>query len=326
MKRQMIKFLSLSLMLCLFFITNSFANPTLKTITKEVQGQGETENLAVSNAIINGITQENGTYVNSVNAVINAYTQGEGEISIGPLTLPLSGNMLAQENISAIKAATKGSVVSYKLLKSSQKDKQWFVTLEMTFAKYSGIKQSKEKQNQYSLTVLPFKLNTLVSPSAQYSVHAVSLLSQTITDNLSQSNDFRMVDRNIHDLNAYKNEINILQSGNVTSLEQGRLGQMIGSDYIVTGTVNLLRVENISKDYYGTNFNHYIAQMTVNYRLIEMATMQLRYSDTISVSIPQEEITQLLQNPDNNLSVVEQMLVEKAGNQISQAILQHIEK
>ncbi|MCF6764588.1 CsgG/HfaB family protein [Thiotrichales bacterium 19S3-7] len=300
---------------------NLYASPTLKTETRTVQGQGDSLNLAISNALINGVAEVNGTYVNAINAVINEKAVATGYVTIGNQRYPVNANILSQDTISAIKAATSGVVVNYQLTKKEQKDNQYYVTLNMTFAQYKGIDQSQANAKKYSFAVLPFQLAPSAAEGPISPARSISLLNQSLVTDISQSGQFRMIDRNNADLGQYAKEVAILSSGNVNSLNKARLSQMIGADYLLVGTIDELTIKNEKQKFYGSDFDHYIASTTVNFRLVEMATMEILYADTVTVSIPEDQITKILQDPDNSLKTVEQQLINKASQTISQKVL-----
>ncbi|MCF6775228.1 CsgG/HfaB family protein [Thiotrichales bacterium 19X7-9] len=300
---------------------NVYANPTLTTETRDIQGQGDTLNLAISNAIINGVSEVNGTYVNSINAVINEKAIAKGYVTIGNQSYPVSADILSQDNISAVKAATAGTVLNYQLIKKEQKDNQWYVTLKMTFAQYKGISKSDAHAKKYSFAVLPFQLAPSAAEGPIAPNRSISLLNQSLVTDISQSGQFRMIDRNNADLSQYAKEAAILASGNVNNLDKARLSQMIGADYLLVGTIDQLNIKNEKQKFYGSSFDHYVASTTINFRLVEMATMEILYADTVTVSIPEDQITKLLQDPDNDLKTVERLLINKASRAISEKVI-----
>lgn len=318
MRRLFSSWKTILLILSLCFFTNAFAKQTLTTETRNVKGQGDTLNLAISNALIQGVSEINGTYVNSVNAIINEKLTAKGNVTVDQTQTPVHVDLLAQENISAVKTATHGVILNYQLLNQEEKNNTYFVTLQITFAKYQKI-DSKKEDKRYSLAVLPFQLITTQGATNQISY----LLNQALMTKLSQSKKFRIVDRNNLDLSEYQKEVHILASGNVNNLDKARLGQLIGADYLLVGTINQFKVTDKTREFYGAKFDHYIATATINVRLLEMATMEIHDADTITVTIPEAEINEILQDPDNDAQTIRDLLINKLASAISRKILQY---
>ncbi|MCF6807495.1 CsgG/HfaB family protein [Thiotrichales bacterium 19S9-12] len=319
-----------SIFLCLFtlvlglFSANLYASPTLTTVTKDIEGSGSTLNLAIGNAIINGVGQVNGAYVKSVSAVIDQKSVDQGYVRIANQVYPVSADILSRDNLSAIQAATNGAVISYQVKDQKQLDNdQWQVTLTMTFAQYQAIEKSPEKQKQYSLAILPFQITPQAAKGPISPKRSQDLLNQALTDNLIKANRYRMIDRNHSDLKNYNQEVALLTSGNANKLDQARLSQLIGADLLLVGNIDQLKITTEKREFYGSTFDHHIAEATINFRLIEMATLAVLHSDTVTVDIPEDEINQILVDPDNNLQTVEQALITKTAKTISDNLLNY---
>lgn len=160
-------------------------------------------------------------------------------------------------------ASSSGIVHAFRILKQEQVDGVWQVRISAKIAKYNGSALSK----RLKVAVLPFrKANGAATSGYENSVrdHLVSILSG--------AGKVAVLDRDYSQENAA--EISQLHSEDFNKDEAVKLGQRLGADYILVGTVNAavhtdsVYMQALGQRVYGDSH----AKAKISYRLIEAAT------------------------------------------------------
>ena len=101
--------------------------------------------------------------------------------------------------------------------------------------------------------------------------------------NLTQSRKFTMLDRDFDA--AINNELARLSSPNASAADLTRLGQQLGTDYLVVGSITFynIRGEVNKVTGYVNPLSNIMAE--VNYRVLLVATGQLKWIDTVKIDI-----------------------------------------
>jgi hypothetical protein len=112
-------------------------------------------------------------------------------------------------------------------------------------------------------------------------------------------------------MSEYLSEKDLIISESKSIEEQVKIGGILGADYIVVGKIGQASIgrKNNALDIIGESASSYSAEIDIDYRIIVLATRQVKWSDTISLSIDQEDIDRITRN--------------KQDNAASQAILSH---
>ena len=282
--------------ICIIFLTISIGNtssPTLSITMHTSHGSAKSINAAITRAIINGVAELNGAYVGSVKAIVSEDAIAKGYVKVGGnIYYPVNANIMSRDSISAIKIATHGIILGYIVLDKKHIGDMWYVSIQLKVAKYQKIASG----TKYSIAILPFRMDDAIMPGFEVS----KVLNQKLVNKISNEGEFQVIDRNMHDLLSYSKEVAILSSGNVSNLNKARLKQMVGADYLLVGTVNQFIVKSNKREYYGASFHNYEVKVIINFRLVEMATMEIHYSDTITETIPGNRVRKILENPNNN--------------------------
>lgn len=307
--------------LVIFIISFSYASsPTTMYISHITQGYGKDINEAVENAILNGMREVNGIYIDNIKVIVDSRTHRDGYSIFNDYQYKtINSNILSKESILAVKEATKGFIKKYKLISQRKTIDGWNVTIKLNIAKYKTIKES----SKYSIAVLPFKV--LKSNQKDYEISKI--LNQLLKDRIVKSKTLQLVARDKNSLSGYLKEVRLLNSKNINPIERNKLNQLVGIDYLLIGSVDEFMIREYAKNFYGTKFNGYQVKARVNYRLIEMATMKIYYSDTFEYTLPDPSISKLLASSnENSVMPLRNFLLEKVANRISLNIRNIIKK
>ena len=154
----------------------------------------------------------------------------------------------------------------------------YVVQLSVKVAKY---KQSKQL-DRLRMAVTGLYIDNTVSDRSKADKTAYDLQMRVI-DYLTQTRRFAMLDRNnLADTDA---ELNLIASSGMATKELARLGNKVGTDYLVVMTLNALDTRVTEKK---MRTNNKIRKTTVVFaevavRILDVATSQIKFADTIMI-------------------------------------------
>ena len=272
----------LILIITLFLnINSSFAK--LSTIEVTTEGTGTTKQLAILDGLKNAITQVNGAVVGASTAVsISEVSSSQDQNS------SYESSQAFQQNI---KSATKGVVQGFDVISVTQNPdlgNLFVIEMNVKVAKYKKSKQLKRLR----MAVSNFYISKDLSKSKTANKFAFDVQDKLI-DLLTQTRKFAMLDRQF--LKDQQKELNFINSPDVPTEEMARLGNKAGTDYIITGVLkDLKKVTNTKKmQSTGKVFKNTKYTAELNYRIIDIATSQVKFSDTTSISISSGSVKKL---------------------------------
>jgi hypothetical protein len=107
-------------------------------------------------------------------------------------------------------------------------------------------------------------------------------LRRAVTDYLTQTRRFAMIDRDF--LASTQKELEFIASGNTPTIELARLGNKVGTDYLVLMTLNKLTNQQTSRIYKTARVQKTTKQfgVDVSIRIIDVATSQIKFAYTIA--------------------------------------------
>ncbi len=271
-------------------------------------GVGTTRENAINNALIEAIGQMKGVYIEkssaSEDAIINS-TKGS------------SATFKFNSNINKL---TRGRVNSYKIKNVKQIG-------EYKYRAVVGIKKVKitkkyktpglNPNKRRKLAVFPFEYkNSYVIFNRNEDGKQVSdRFTQSLVTKITQARKFTVLDR--ENSKYYQAEKNFLLSGNSSKDELLKLGKRLGVDYMVVGKILDLKIGKVTE----TNnigipeTSRLVCNATISYRILMMATQQIKWSETLSKSF------NLKENRDINSA---EAIVAIASDKISSYILENI--
>ncbi len=224
-------------------------NVHAKTESVEATGWGPTKETAIESALINAIKQVNGVDVNSASLKQMSQLRTQDE----------SLRKIALDNVTQMKS--KGQIKSYQIISDHCAD-ECEVVLSVQVPKYKSPGLSTDKRRK--IAVVPFS----------------GRFARDFSDNLQmllvQSRRFAVLDRE-HD-RLYQNEKHLLLSADTAISEKMRLGQVLGLDYLVVG--ELSPEYSAASSLTGENAGQ---RNKVHYKIINLATRQIKWQDQMSL-------------------------------------------
>ncbi len=267
------------LIICLLFLS-LFAQAGIVTkksiITEQGIGIGLTRASAVNNAILEALEQLNGVSIKKITFISNKTINST------------NGNEAKYIYNSAIKKFTSGRVDSYKILDViDYGDGRFEASVEITKTKVSKKYKTPgySAKNRRAIVIVPSytNKNRYFILNQSKSAYDLSLkLTQELVSSVTQTRKFSVLDR--EDNEAYRNEKALIRSRDTSTDEFLKLGQVLGTDYLLVTNITEF---SISKD---NNQDAIVANMsssyktsaTIQFRIIAMATRQIKWSNTSS--------------------------------------------
>jgi len=307
------------LVLCIFFA------PTLLLGEDEVQvfdisGTGITRSDAIQNGLIEALQQAKGVTIDSRKSFAKSIQQ------INRSGSEMDSQQVKVSSLSSglVKEATRGVIQQYRVVEASQDDTgEWLALLEVTLHRYKtpGISPHSRRK----IAVIPFytsqrsfSFNGRWIPSWKIS----NQLSQKIVTELTQSRKFSVLDRDY--TTAFLQERNFVLSQNTPSSEHAKAGEALGVDYLLLGSVtdaSLKRtrekvavIDEIVSSYEGT--------IIADYRIMVMATRQIKWSDTVSITLDGKDL-EALSNSDSP-ELQQQALLNYGAEMVVQRAMENI--
>lgn len=309
----------LAVFIFLLFITVPLsADEVTKIIT--VTGYGMSHTHAVQNGLIEAVKQLNGVSINSKKTFakkiqresVSKNGKNSGKIAIGA------------QNQSYVKEATSGLINGYKIVESRQKDKNdWVVKLSVKIKRYKtpGISPHSRRK----IAVIPFSTTN----GAYYFLGgqtASSEISRQFTQKLvteiTQTRKFSVFDREY--IHTFLQERNLVLSPDAKRSEQMKIGEVLGVDYLLAGKISKAGLKRIpyTIEVTGETGYNYMASFNVDYRIMVMATRQIKWSDTVALSLTDAEIRKTA--PALNGDQIQQALLTIAAKQVIHKAMENI--
>jgi curli biogenesis system outer membrane secretion channel CsgG len=272
-----------------------------------VFGYGNTRVEAVQSGLIEAIKQRKGVSID----VVRDSVRQMNKIFFSVNDVDVNMTDFSNKSNSNIKEITSGTVQKYSILSlAKNNDNEWETQLEITFKKYRapGITPHSRRK----IAIMPFRtlMPSYKVNSNRYTDYEFSKsFNQHLTNHLTQARRFTILDREY--INEYLIERNIILSSNSSTDEKIKIGEALGADYIVVGKIGQASIgrKDTSIDIIGENRSSYKAEFDIDYRIIVLATRQVKWSDTVSLSLDTETVDRITRN--------------KQDNAASQAILSH---
>jgi curli biogenesis system outer membrane secretion channel CsgG len=244
------------------------------------QGVGVNLNNAINAALVEAISQVNGKSVESQQVLKTLETIKEGT----------SGNnyALQEDYAKQVATKTKGAIKSYTIEQQSRTaDGRFQVTVNAQVAIYKRAKSSNRKR----IALMPLRTRDAYRVNgANLNPLAVSeIVGQAVVDNLVSSRRFTVLDRDY--MAELLSEEQLIQSSRVPVEEMARLGQTLAADMIFVGTLDHLNVGKRSRTMSsGRKIEYLEGQAQLSYRIIDVATKQIKFSKTQTITIDQDSL------------------------------------
>ncbi len=303
------------LFICLLVFSPNllFAVQTITTV--QVKGFGVTRGEAIQNALIEALKQTKGVSINSKKAFSKRIQQKNVSIN-QENSRKIAVHSLSQN---AVKEATKGLINSYRILNAKKDDnREWNVKLLVKILGYKSPGLSTKHRRKIAIMPFYYSKKTYAINGEEYSGAKVSdMLSQSLTNDFTQSRRFAVVDRTyIRDMS---NELGIITSGQTPLSQKVKLGKKLSADYILVGTIESVSMDTTSNhnQLLGTDSSKKNAEFIVDYRIIVVGTSQIKWSATTKATID-------LSNSRDSTEMALTKAVENITHSIADELLSNI--
>ncbi len=272
-------------LIAVFILSTAITVHATKIREIEVTGSGLTRQEAIYAGLIEAVRQVNGVKVASetrtnfkykefATSRDNVQTQGtEGENSINK----------------GIYSKSNGFIEKYEILDSEQGNNNWEVKLLVSIPQYKT--PGLSPNNRRKLAVVPFKTSRLSYTSGNRRMPAAelsTLFAQKLVTQFTQTRKFTILDREYY--LPYLKEKHLILSGDAPVSEQMKIGEVLGVDYLVVGSITEAdsRINEYTIQVTGETKRKCSGQFIADYRIIAMATRQIKWSDTVNVRVDNE--------------------------------------
>ena len=302
------------LLLTLMIIAEFAIFAETSTINKTVKGYGNNRNLAIVAALKSAVSQVKGLKLNSKTLLTNVSEQND--------TSEKSWFSFSDKKKETIATATKGIIKSYDIIEVKKlEDGSYEAELDVSINNYKAPGHSAN--NRRKVAVLPFKYLKSSFKVLGKNVNA-RLLSeqfcQNLVSELTQTRRFAILDRD--NIDAYAKEKKLILSGDAALEEQAKLGSVLGADYLIVGKIRNLECIQTTRyiDIIGANQTTTTAEFALDYRIITMATRQVKWSDSINLTL-NDLVDADFEKYGENLATV---LNNKAANRLVSNLIENI--
>jgi len=278
------------------FCTSLYAAQGKDVVVREVIGRGLTRDQAIKNALYTAVGQARGVEIDS-----ERYNLGFHESGVGLDADNTDEGRNTRIQFDSVSVGTRGtvyttkiggSVKTYKVLEEQKTDDGYEVKLSVTIIDYAprddshrpkiGLMHARTLQPMYSF------FGDKV-PGAVVSV----LFTQKLAVALTQTNKFAVLDR--ESITEFARERSLLLSNDAPLEEKAKLAEMLGSDYLLVGTISQAKIEKKRKNLSAANYTvtEYTARVVFNYRLVSSYSRQIVSAGVVEKYLKNEEIRAL---------------------------------
>jgi TolB-like protein len=255
----------------ILFLSVSFnLYAAVEVVTKTFEGQGRTTNQAIEDALVNAVTSINGLTIssNTISALL------ESSININKAGEKISYGADGDVYLKTVIKNTNGIIKNYELISEKKEGDIVKVQLNVSLTKLADSIEAKRLR----LALLPFK--TSESIQSQDAELFDSTFSRYLVNNLTNTGRFGMMDRQY--LEQQSQELDFIKIGGTSNNEMAKLGNRLGADYIITGTYEKVKFEQIKKK---SRVSDKVkistkASAEVTFRLIDVATTIVKFAKT----------------------------------------------
>jgi TolB-like protein len=254
----------------------------LTSVSVTVTGTGTSYQLAVYDALNQAIAQTEGgkilTESEFHSLAAEAATTEDGKET--------STTLASDKMVKKVSVKTEGRVAGYEVReKRNPGAARWEVDLDVKLTKYNT--KVNGAVNKRTLAIVPFHLHNSYQLDG-FKLNRAAIgdrLKQRIVTAFVQSRRFAVVDRDFVD--EFKKEAELIRSKDVNPAELARLGNVLGADYLLVGTVEDLTGKVVSSfnQYTQRTTTQYVGSAIVSYRLFLAATRETKWSETVRVDL-----------------------------------------
>ena len=208
----------------------------------------------------------------------------------------------SQNYLKEIIDETKGGIKSYEIIKKKIDKNGWHnVKLKAEVAFFDLPKEAMRVR----MAIFPFKLYEIEGDKNRFN----RLIDQNINDYFVQTKKFTMLDRTY--IEEVAKEQSTILDGKTPAVEMAKIGNEISADFILVGSVENFNITEKIKKILSSDMEikKKEASIYMSYRLLDVATKQISYSNTIEYKLSLSENSK---KPDIEIiSKVSKMLGEE---------------
>ena len=251
------------------------ASAKVALVEVTAEGLGMTQRDAIMDALKTAIGQVNGMSVSS---------QVISRMSSQVVDTDTSSQFISSTDfIEDISTATAGHIDSFSIVSTRTRpdfNHAIEVILKVNVAKFDASGQL----NRLRLAVIPPHLDPAIANRADAPGFA-SDLRREVEDYLTQTRRFAMIDRAM--MSDTQEELNLIATAGMATRESVRLGQRVGSDYLVILSIHDLGRITKQRQILGTtNILKEVRDETeLSVRIIDVATSQIKFASTQRYSV-----------------------------------------
>ena len=186
---------------------------------------------------------------------------------------------------------TKGGIKSYKIIKKKINTNGWHqIKISAEVAFFNLPKEAMRVR----MAVFPFRLYEIEGDQERFQ----RLLDQNINNYFVQTKKFTILDRSF--IEEVAKEQKIILDGKSPAIEMAKIGNEITADFILVGSVENFNInEKVTKILSSDQeIIRNEASIYMSYRLLDVATKQINYSNTIKYKI---QVSKSSEKPDTEI-------------------------
>ncbi|MCF7976318.1 MAG: penicillin-binding protein activator LpoB [Phycisphaerae bacterium] len=252
---------------------------SLSTETRQIVGHGRTHDEAVVNGLIEAIRQVRGLEVDALSKIRwvlqDIYQENKGEVS--------STNTATDDVLRRIQTRTHGFIRNYEILVSDKgADGDWKVTMQVYV--YVPSRPDPEKPK---LAIWPIRAQASSTTRSGLNFDEIARqITERVIAQVVQSHRFQVLDRTSPDVEKERQRI---LSNNMPVRELARLGEQLGADYLLLGTISEVYGTSTRNVLYNVPIVSHEIVLDLNVRIVEFAECEIRWTDNVSLKFSRSE-------------------------------------
>ena len=250
-------------------ISHSAQARGVEIVSVQSQGLGITQRDAVLDGVREAVSMVNGMAIASQTSLAELTTEVTTDTD--------SAFLMSSAFMEQVSTATSGIVEGYDILSSSKDANTGLVIVELSVrvARYTASKQLDRLR--MALGAMRIDNNVQDRAAAEFAED----LQDGVIDYLTQTRRFAMIDRQL--MADTQAELNFVATANVPTRELARLGNQVGTDYLVVLELRDLFTTVSERKMATTNQVRRKTALTseAGVRIIDVATSQIKFSGTV---------------------------------------------
>jgi curli biogenesis system outer membrane secretion channel CsgG len=239
-------------------------------VNLETEGTGPSIKAAVMDAITLAVSQVNGMEI----ATQTSHGLKEISVQFKNETSYFASDSFRQQ----VETATRGAVKNFRVLQAQQdpsRENLWVANVSSTISKY----QVSDQIKRLRMAVAPFRIaasNSDIKSASKFE----SVFGQELVGYLTQTRKFAILDRS--HFKEQSAELELIKGEGFSIAEIARIGNRVGTDYLIVGTINDFKETRWTQRMRttGKEFNQQRLDLQLAYRIVDVATGQVKVADT----------------------------------------------